>query len=145
MTQLFTATTLAFAAAGAAFVVLLVCALKLWRENRHLACAIDNMPQGLCLFDPAGRIVVRNRTYLSMYDLSPKVVRRGLSLRELITHRKETGHFQGDIEQYCPQHHGHRRQGKVLHLDRRGDRRAPGERRQPADGRTAAGSRPMRT
>jgi methyl-accepting chemotaxis protein len=101
MTQLFSTTTLAFAAAGAALLGLLVYALSAWRENRQLTTAIDNMPQGLCMFDSAGRIVVRNRTYLSMYDLSPDVVRRGLSLRELITHRKETGHFQGDIEQYC--------------------------------------------
>ncbi len=101
MTQFLTANTLTFPAAGAAVLLLLVWTLKLWRENRHLTSAIDNMPQGLCMFDSAGRIVVRNRTYLSMYDLSPKVVRRGLSLRELIMHRKATGHFQGDIEQYC--------------------------------------------
>jgi methyl-accepting chemotaxis protein len=101
MTQFLTTSTLTGAATGIFVALLLLYALKAWRENRHLLTAIDNMPQGLCLFDAAGRIVVRNQTYLTMYDLSPKVVRRGLTLRALITHRKETGHFKGDIEQYC--------------------------------------------
>jgi methyl-accepting chemotaxis protein len=101
MTQFLTTSTLSFAAAGTFIALLLLYALKGWRENRHLTTAIDNMPQGLCLFDAAGQIVVRNQTYLSMYDLSPTVVRRGLSLRALITHRKETGHFKGDVDQYC--------------------------------------------
>src|SRR5689334_21444499 len=101
MAQFLTVNTLAFATAGTAVLALLFYALKAWRENRHLTTAIDNMPQRLCLFDAAGRIVVRNQTYLAMYDLSPKVVRRGLSLRALITHRKETGHFKGDVEEYC--------------------------------------------
>jgi methyl-accepting chemotaxis protein len=101
MTEFLTASTLIYAVAGTFVALLLLHALMTWRENRHLATAIDNMPQGLCLFDAAGRIVLRNQTYLTMYALSPKVVRRGLSLRALITHRKETGHFKGDVEQYC--------------------------------------------
>jgi hypothetical protein len=67
----------------------------------HLADALDYMSQGLCMFDAAGRIVVCNRQYLSMYKLAPDVVRPGLRLRELIEHRKQTGLFTGDADKYC--------------------------------------------
>jgi methyl-accepting chemotaxis protein len=53
------------------------------------------------MFDGAGRIVVCNRQYLSMYKLSPEVVKPGLRLRELIEHRKQTGLFTGDADKYC--------------------------------------------
>ena len=67
----------------------------------RLADALDYMSQGLCMFDGAGRIVVCNRQYLSMYKLSPEVVKPGLRLRELIEHRKQTGLFTGDADKYC--------------------------------------------
>jgi methyl-accepting chemotaxis protein len=42
-----------------------------------------------------------NQQYLRMYKLSPEVVKPGCTLRALIEHRKETGLFTGDPEQYC--------------------------------------------
>ena len=67
----------------------------------RLADALDYMSLGLCMFDGASRIVVCNRQYLSMYKLSPEVVKPGLRLRELIEHRKQTGLFTGDADKYC--------------------------------------------
>src|SRR3984957_10471587 len=74
---------------------------ELERANVRFDAALNNMSQGLCLFDAAARIVVCNQQYLQMYDLSPEVARPGCSLRDLIVHRKETGYFTGDVEQYC--------------------------------------------
>jgi hypothetical protein len=68
---------------------------------RGLTDALDHMSQGLCMFDAAGRIVVCNRPYLRMYKLSPEVVKPGCTLRELIEHRRQTGLFTGDPDQYC--------------------------------------------
>jgi methyl-accepting chemotaxis protein len=68
---------------------------------RRLTDALNYMSQGLCTFDPAGRIVVCNRQFLRMYKLSPEVVKPGCSLRALIEHRKQTGLFTGDPVQYC--------------------------------------------
>jgi len=79
-------------------------AFACWRAHtkmRRLANALDHMSQGLCMFDAAGRIVVCNRPYLRMYNLSPDVVKPGCTLRELIEHRRQTGLFTGDPEQYC--------------------------------------------
>jgi methyl-accepting chemotaxis protein len=70
-------------------------------HNRRLSTALDNMSQGLCMFDPQGRIVLRNRRYIEMYKLSPQIVRPGCSLRALIQHRKDTGLFSGDVDSYC--------------------------------------------
>jgi methyl-accepting chemotaxis protein len=70
-------------------------------QNRRLLEAIDNMSQGLCMFDAQTRIVVRNVRYLEMYNLSPDIVKPGCTLRELIQHRKDTGLFTGDIDAYC--------------------------------------------
>ena len=70
-------------------------------ENRRLADAVDNMSQGLCTFDAQGRIVLVNRRYIDMYKLSPRVVKTGCTLHDLIQHRKDTGLFSGDVDAYC--------------------------------------------
>jgi methyl-accepting chemotaxis protein len=74
---------------------------RLRRQNRRVANALDNMSQGLCMFNEQGRIVLRNRRYLEMYKLSPEIVRPGCSLHALIQHRKDTGLFTGDVDDYC--------------------------------------------
>src|SRR4030081_724734 len=74
---------------------------ELPRANMHFDAALNNMSQGLCLFDASARIVVCNQQYLQMYRLSPAVVQPGCSLHDLITHRKEVGYFTGDVDHYC--------------------------------------------
>ena len=96
--------TIAFAACIVALLSLAFVAAeyrKMRRHNRAYATALDNMTQGLCLFDENAVISVCNRRYLDMYRLSPDVVRPGCTLHDLILHRKATGLFQGDPEQYC--------------------------------------------
>src|SRR5450759_4183825 len=55
------------------------------------------------MFDAQGSIVLTNRRYIGMYNLSPEIVRPGCSLQELMQHRKETGLFSGDVVAYCRQ------------------------------------------
>jgi diguanylate cyclase (GGDEF)-like protein len=69
-------------------------------EKQRLDTAINNMTQGLLLFDISERIVVCNRRYIEMYELDPAVVKPGCGFRRLIEHRKETGSFSGDVEAY---------------------------------------------
>ena len=99
-------TLLPYLTAGlvAALLLLAACAIAYGRAQakiRRLTDALDYMSQGLCMFDAAGRIVVRNRQFLRMYKLSPEVVKPGCTLRQLIEHRKQTGLFTGDPAQYC--------------------------------------------
>jgi len=70
-------------------------------EKQRLDIALNNMTQGLLLFDATERIVICNQRYIEMYGLSSNVVRPGCSFRDLLAHRKETGSFIGDIEEYC--------------------------------------------
>ena len=71
------------------------------RGKPAAADAVDNMSQGLCTFDAQGRIVLVNRRYIDMYKLSPRVVKSGCTLHDLIQHRKDTGLFSGDVAAYC--------------------------------------------
>jgi methyl-accepting chemotaxis protein len=73
---------------------------RMQTRSQRLADALDNMSQGLNMFDKNGRITLVNRRYLEMYKLDPKKVKPGLSLHGLIEIRKETGLFQGDVDSY---------------------------------------------
>jgi diguanylate cyclase (GGDEF)-like protein len=64
---------------------------KLKRANATIDAALNNMSQGLVMFDSSQTLVVCNQRYLEMYGLSPKVVRPGCSLRELLNHRAKVG------------------------------------------------------
>jgi diguanylate cyclase (GGDEF)-like protein len=74
---------------------------ELVRANACFDAALNNMSQGLCLFDASARIIVCNQQYLQMYNLSQAVARSGCTLRDLMVHRKQTGFFTGDVEHYC--------------------------------------------
>ena len=84
----------------AALAVVAVVHRRLAVLNRQLTNAIDNMSQGLNMFDAQGRIMLVNRRYLDMYKLSPDIVKPGCTLRQLIQHRKDTGLFSGDVDSY---------------------------------------------
>jgi diguanylate cyclase (GGDEF)-like protein len=70
-------------------------------EKQRLDTAINNMTQGLLLFDSSQRLVVCNQRYLEMYGLWAEALRPGCTFREVVAHRKATGSFQGDIDEYC--------------------------------------------
>ena len=89
--------------AGACLAVLaVVCVLyrRLHEQNRRLSTALNNMSQGLNMFDAQGRIILLNTRYLQMYKLSPEIVKPGCTLKGLIQYRKETGLFSGEVDTY---------------------------------------------
>ncbi len=62
--------------------------------------AINNISQGLLMYDDAERLVVCNERYLKMYRLSPAVMKPGAKLIDVIRHRFETGSIARDPEDY---------------------------------------------
>jgi methyl-accepting chemotaxis protein len=91
--------------AGATVVVLLVLlmlyrAYKLRRQNAQLRSALDNMSQGLCMFDGATRLIICNERYLDMYGLTRERAYPGCTLRELLEFRRSNGTFFQDIDEY---------------------------------------------
>jgi diguanylate cyclase (GGDEF)-like protein/PAS domain S-box-containing protein len=74
---------------------------RLALEKERLDTAINNMSQGLLLYDEDARIVLFNQRYLDMYGLSRDVVKPGLHFRDLLAYRKQIGSFKGDVEAFC--------------------------------------------
>jgi diguanylate cyclase (GGDEF)-like protein len=76
---------------------------KLAEKSLHLDTAINNMTQGLLLFDASARLVICNQRYIDMFGVSPEVAKPGCHLRDLILHRQQIGSFVGDVDEYCAQ------------------------------------------
>ncbi|KRQ93052.1 hypothetical protein CQ10_36100 [Bradyrhizobium valentinum] len=74
---------------------------RLAAERRQLSIAVNNIPQGLVLYDASARIIICNQPYLDMFGLSPDVAKPGCTIQRLIAHRKETGSFDGDVDEFC--------------------------------------------
>jgi diguanylate cyclase (GGDEF)-like protein/PAS domain S-box-containing protein len=74
---------------------------RLTLEKLRLDNAVNNMTQGLLMFDASQRLVICNQRYIDMYGLSADVVKPGCSFRALIAHRKATGSLAGDENEYA--------------------------------------------
>ena len=78
-------------------VVLALCMVGMWSDRRRrdelnertrwLDAAIDNMIQGLCIFDAQNRLMVWNERYRSMYNIPPDKIWRGCTVRDLLDAR----------------------------------------------------------
>ncbi len=121
-------TLLGLSAAGA-FVI-----HRLRRQNRLLATALDNMPQGLCMLDSSARLMLCNERYLEIYGLTPKQVVLGCSLRDLLEQCRTAGAFSGNSDRYAAGCMARIAQGKITSTAR-----------EMKDGRIIAlAARPMR-
>ena len=69
-------------------------------QTRLLRNALNNMTQGLCMFDNTARLVLCNERYIEMYRLRPDHARAGTPLRDLLLHRLAAGNFAGDVDDY---------------------------------------------
>ncbi|MEX0590121.1 MAG: PAS-domain containing protein, partial [Xanthobacteraceae bacterium] len=67
---------------------------------RQVVTAYDNMTQGLVMFDGKERLVIHNKRYLELYDLSPDIVKPGIMLAELLKHRAARANLAADPEKY---------------------------------------------
>jgi methyl-accepting chemotaxis protein len=73
---------------------------RLRLQNVRLAAAVNNMSQGLGMFDTSGRLILVNQAYLSMYGLSATDAKPGCTLHDLFRQRVQAGTFTGDIDRY---------------------------------------------
>jgi diguanylate cyclase (GGDEF)-like protein/PAS domain S-box-containing protein len=101
--------SLALVIAGVASTILGMCLIaalsnrqresKVQEQRVLLDTALHNMSHGLCMFDPDGRIVLFNERYRELLGL-PADFLRDLSLLDLFKHRKTTGDFVGDPDEF---------------------------------------------
>jgi len=113
-------TSLALVVASAAISILSMSLISAFADRRVgdksllLATALNNMTQGVVMFDAEERFVICNDRYLEMYNLSREVVKPGCTLRDIINHRIESGSLTRDAEQYRRELVGAIAQGKTL-------------------------------
>jgi PAS domain-containing protein len=69
-------------------------------DSALLSVVLNNVTQGVILFDAHERILVCNDRYVEMYGLSPDVVKPGCTLLGLIQNRITTGSLNIDPEKY---------------------------------------------
>jgi NO-binding membrane sensor protein with MHYT domain/methyl-accepting chemotaxis protein len=69
-------------------------------QSRLLSVALDNMSQGLAMYDAGGQLILVNNRYREIYGLFPDQAQPGCSVRDVIEQRKQAGTFTGDVESY---------------------------------------------
>jgi len=65
-------------------------------QNSRFTAALNNMTQGLCMFDADKRLVVSNERYASIYALPPELLKPGTSHEAIIAHRVSHGILAGE-------------------------------------------------
>ena len=89
---------------------------RLGLQKQQLDTALNNMTQGLVLYDASARIILCNRRYIDMYGLSTDIVKPGCHFHDLIQHRQDTGSYDGDVDEFCSAIMRNVAQGKVTHM-----------------------------
>ncbi len=79
--------------------------------------ALNNMSQGLCMFDGHERLVVSNRRYAEMYALPDDMAKPGRTLASLLEFRVANGSLARDPEQYRRELVDAMRNGVVTHIE----------------------------
>lgn len=70
------------------------------RRNVQLDAALNNMGQGLCMFDAAGRLELWNDSFVRMYRLPPGRLFVGASIDETLAARQSAGTMFVDVDHY---------------------------------------------
>ncbi len=70
------------------------------QDEDLLKTVLDNLAQGVLLFDLEMRLIFCNLRYLEMYRLAPELARPGRYLRDLLAQRIQQGTFAGDPDDY---------------------------------------------
>ncbi|WP_234826902.1 bifunctional diguanylate cyclase/phosphodiesterase [Rhodopseudomonas palustris] len=68
--------------------------------RQRYSIAVDNMAQGLTLFDASGRLLLHNRRYLEIYGLPADAVKPGLTGPEIVALLKQAGHDPHLMQEY---------------------------------------------
>jgi diguanylate cyclase (GGDEF)-like protein/PAS domain S-box-containing protein len=70
------------------------------RDEQLLQTVLNNMPQGVAMFDADARLVFCNRRYIEMYGLSCEIAKSGTPLCDLLGYSINAGTFADDPEDH---------------------------------------------
>ena len=68
---------------------------ELERANMRFDAALNNMTQGLSMYDADGRLVVANTRFSEIYGLNPEQTRPGTTARQILEYRIANGTYAG--------------------------------------------------
>jgi diguanylate cyclase (GGDEF)-like protein/PAS domain S-box-containing protein len=109
---------------GAAVVVVVLGTLSaarmrraLTERNAQLDAAVNNMVQGLCMFDAQSRLQLWNQRYQSMYAIDPRRIWRGCTVRDLLAARMAAGTFPLDPARYDADLRAAIKEGKTFQFE----------------------------
>jgi diguanylate cyclase (GGDEF)-like protein len=73
---------------------------ELRTAHTHLDAAVNNLAQGISMFDGEQKLVVCNRPYLDIYGLCSELVRPGVTFEEILAQRKRSGGYAAAPEEF---------------------------------------------
>lgn len=73
---------------------------NLREQNLRWKAALDNMSQGLCMFDAKKRLIVCNKRYAGLYGLTDEQTKSGTPLRAILEYRIASGSAPEDHVNY---------------------------------------------
>ena len=88
---------------------------RLESEKHRLDTALNNMTQGLVLYDASAHMILCNQRYLDIFQLPTEIVKPGCRFEDLIRYRRDTGTFAGNVDEFCSSVLRNVAQGKVTH------------------------------
>jgi diguanylate cyclase (GGDEF)-like protein/PAS domain S-box-containing protein len=99
---------------GASSLSILRIRKKISEQNVRLDGALNNMNQGLCMFDADNGLVVWNERYRAMYSIDPEHIWVGSTIRDLLDARIAAGTFPLDAANYDADLRAALKQGKAF-------------------------------
>jgi diguanylate cyclase (GGDEF)-like protein len=95
---------------------------RLSEQSRELACAntqidaaLNNMSQGLSMYDSAGQLVICNARYLDIYQMPSETAKSGMKYVDVLKWNQRAGNFDGDPERYAEDLCARLAQGQKIH------------------------------
>jgi methyl-accepting chemotaxis protein len=88
-------------------------ARRLKVQNDRMRVALDNISQGLCMFDGDEQLLLCNRRYRALYDVPADIARPGRTLKDLIAFRVANGSLAREAESYRAELTAAMREGKT--------------------------------
>lgn len=69
---------------------------QLDNTTSQFSIALNNMIQGLCMFDKDQRLILCNKQYLNMYGFSPDIVKPGILLSDIMKYSISLGNYKDE-------------------------------------------------
>ena len=88
---------------------------ELASANTQIDAALNNMSQGLCMFDRNGQLVICNERYLRIYEMSPEAIKPGRSFLDVLNYQQSAGNFSGDPARFAQTLRDRLAQGQMVH------------------------------